>query len=117
MATIFGKIQINYPSASNTAAPILSPNTWCHVVAVRAAAACGGVTFFIDGIAVSSTEDSCFGTTPASGFGKTLIGTCCENGSFNQYVRGVIDDVRLHDRKLSAAEVALLYRLGMTRAK
>lgn len=95
------------------ATPVISSNEWLHVVAVRSSAGCT-VQIYFNGAAVQTNQQYCNGggAPPTSGFGNTVIGTCCENGAFNQDFPGIIDEVRIYNRALGAAEVAKLYQSG-----
>jgi len=78
----------------------MSKNIWHHVVAVYG----GGtsVTFYIDGVAQTLT-------IPAGAL-NTASGTAYIGYSGGQNIfQGDIDDLRLYNRALSAAEVMALY--------
>lgn len=87
----------------------LSSGTWYHVVAVRDAANTA-TQIYVNGSATTVNRVGSV-TVPSAGFGRTAIGRA---GDFaGQYFPGMIDDVRIYNRALSAAEVKQLYNLGM----
>jgi peptidoglycan hydrolase-like protein with peptidoglycan-binding domain len=74
----------------------LADNAWHHVAIVFRGGVVNGSTFYVDGIAKGS-----FTMTPALQAGSVTIG---QNSGIQQF-RGVIDDVRIYNRALSASEV------------
>lgn len=91
----------------------LSPGVWYHVVAVRDAANTA-TQIYVNGSATTVNRVGSV-TVPSAGFGRTAIGRA---GDFTgQYFPGIIDDVRIYSRALSAAEVKQLYQLGKVKLR
>ncbi len=86
-----------------TSAGVLSPNTWYHVLGVVNALGTS-MTLYING-AVDSTSAST-GTLGTMTGGAFKIGS---NGPQTAFFKGVIDEVRLYSRALTAAEARQLY--------
>jgi hypothetical protein len=86
-------------SVKNSAYNAISLNTWQHVCAVRDAA--GLATIYVNG-QVSGTPNQNSGT-PTSGAANLRIGRGAA------YFPGLIDEVRIYNRALSASEVLQLY--------
>ncbi|MCD4535044.1 hypothetical protein LRP67_13200 [Nocardioides sp. cx-169] len=78
---------------------------WYHLTGVRDATA-GTIQLYLDGQLVA-TRSAC---TAAGSSGHTVIGRGQFGGHKVDYLRGDVDDVRLFDRALTAAEVASLGR-------
>jgi hypothetical protein len=112
------RIQLVINSASNCSAQaqlcgstILSNNTWYHVAGVYNATA-QTMSIYVNG--VLDNGNLIEGSVPASIFNSTanaLIGTDYSSGVASTYddFDGLIDDVRIYNRALSAADVAALY--------
>ncbi len=67
-----------------------------------------GVTVYIDGVVSGTTSDSnAFSSSIAGPF---VIGN--DTSDVGGFFRGIIDDVRVYNRELSASEVAQLYQEG-----
>ena len=83
----------------------IQTNKWYHVAAVRKGSS---VSIYINGVySVSSAGTH---IDPAFNAGRnSIIGL---GGTSNQYFPGLIDDVRIYNRVLSAGEVQKLYGLG-----
>jgi len=93
---------------------ILSANTWYHIVATRDATN-NASHIYINGVADTVGRIGSV-SIPTSGFGHTAIGRTGDDIS-GEYFPGIIDDVRIYNRQLSATEVASLYQRGATRAQ
>lgn len=89
-------------SLSEQVAPTAS--IWRHVVFTRNSTE---ITLYVNGVAAGSlpvpNDDASYGSSPLATIGSRL--------AFNQYFHGIIDDVRIYDRVLSATEVANLHAL------
>jgi hypothetical protein len=81
-----------------------SVNNWSHIVAVIEN---NVVSFYING---NPTGTSCYGnqfTIPSIDTGAPLtMGSC--NCGLSEYFNGILDDIRIYNRALSASEVAYL---------
>ncbi|MEP7355812.1 MAG: LamG domain-containing protein, partial [Anaerolineales bacterium] len=81
----------------------ITDTDWHHLAVVVDGTGAGNLTFYVDGAAS--------GTVTASGIltptGSKLIGALSDGGLFAQF-GGDLDELRLYDRSLSAAEVARL---------
>ncbi|HEY4493342.1 MAG TPA: LamG domain-containing protein [Candidatus Paceibacterota bacterium] len=96
------KITYFYSLADNFASTTIKvDNKWHHFAAVSGT---GGVTFYVDGV----RSGAVFGQVPD--YSATRIG----GDIFNDEFKGALDDIRLYNRPLSAAEVTKLYKLGAT---
>lgn len=82
---------------------VIIPREWTHVAATYDGSA---ATLYINGEVSVSTA---YSGTVGSGTGYTDIGS--ENNSGSRF-RGLIDDVRIYDRALSAEEVARRHQFG-----
>lgn len=92
-------VNLSYSSAQSFGA-------WQHIVGVKTATA---TTLYLNGAAVATTTHSLSGDFDA-GVDIRQIGRQQYTGGNNQF-NGVIDEVRVYQRALSADEVAQLYRL------
>ncbi|WP_395745287.1 DUF1553 domain-containing protein [Prosthecobacter sp.] len=97
----------------STAKPALRPNVWQHVfVTYDGKGKAGGVRIFVDGVEaqirpeVNALKGSIKTTTP------TRIGQR-SHGSY--FMDGGVQDVRIYDRQLTAAEVMTLSKVGPLR--
>ena len=92
---------------NTTGTTVLSANRWYHVVGVYNPSVEGKV--YLDGIveATNTTSVPSSQLTPAVNFniGRRTTGS---------YFPGLIDDVRIYNRALSADEIKRLYRIGAT---
>lgn len=71
-------------------------------------------TVYMDAVARGATIDISSVTGTAGTGASMLIGT---KGNLGQYYSGTLDDVRIYNRALSAAEITTLYNLGRTKLK
>ena len=105
---------INYPSAgqvsfvtiqndvSITPAVNVDDNTWHYIGYVYNGNK--SVTFYVDGVSYSASTAGALNTTIG---GSHIIG---RDGNSNvAYFNGLIDDVRIYNRALSAAEISAMY--------
>ncbi|MGC9602965.1 MAG: LamG domain-containing protein, partial [Minisyncoccia bacterium] len=101
-ATSFGarfiRNGVSYDNQANL--PSFQWNTWYHVAVVFN----GGLSFYINGSSVSNYA----GIAPSIGADTNLYIAKSESGYFN----GVVDNARIYNRALSAAEVAAIYNSG-----
>jgi hypothetical protein len=79
-------------------------NAWQHVCGVRRSS--GLATIYLDG-AQNGDADQDSGTPGL--FGDISIGN---NGNDTDFFNGLIDEVRIYNRALSAGEVNRLYQMG-----
>jgi hypothetical protein len=86
-----------------TANAITATGTWYHIVAVRDSVA-GKLTIYINGVQVQQNGDG--GVNPTSAAGDLYFG---QHGTFGEDLDGTIDDVRVYNSALSAAQVLSLY--------
>jgi hypothetical protein len=86
---------------------IISSDTWYHLVGVFERSAGTGYVY------VNGAEEAqgTLGANPASNDATTKIG--CRNSTSDGAFDGVIDDVRMYSRALSAEEVQQLYQGGL----
>ncbi len=84
----------------------VATTSWHHVAYVRNGTGSGNHTFYIDGVVTGTDTD---GTANfVQGTGVTTIG---RRSSGSQEVEGMLDDVAIWNRALSATEIADIYRL------
>ncbi len=88
---------------------VMSINTWYHlVITYDGSETISGITIYINGIAESSYNDSTSGVY--TGMTNTTSDVQIGRYDTGQYFDGLIDEVRVHRRELSANEVAARYR-------
>ena len=100
-----GVLSAEYAGGNNcaTAAGVITPGQWYHVVATKTAGAINTTTtIYVNGAAVTCTGSA---STPNVAAGGTAIGSWPSLYFFD----GLIDEVRLYNRALSAGEVKELY--------
>ncbi len=89
----------------------LVANTWYHAVVTVGPGTPATVTFYLNGVNDGSGETS--STYDDNATSKpVVIGSASEGGADN--MEGIIDDVRIYDRALSAEEVKRMFDLGNT---
>ena len=81
---------------------------WHHVVVVIKGAT--DITFYINGSDDGGTYSGNGGNLTYSENGSSCIGSNSGLGSFSD---GIIDEVMIFDKALTAEEVELLYRIGI----
>ncbi len=98
--------------------PALTTNTWYFIAFVSDGSA---YSFYANGVLQSKARASAgiegewfSDISPVSG-GVSTIGNGKYNGSFINHFPGLIDDVRVYNRALSAAEIQALYKSGASR--
>ena len=79
---------------------ILQFDTWQHVAVTFVPGQAGGCVFYVNGVATDAVNSSAL----VAGAGPFEIG----HNHWNQWCIGMIDEVRVYDRVLSAEEVASL---------
>jgi len=97
----------NWPSVDN----VISLGKWQHVaVTWNGNTSVANAQIYVNGVAVSRSGGSDGSDTRTSDSGKSLIiGECASSTcAFN----GLIDEVRIYNRALSAAEIQALYKSG-----
>ncbi len=83
--------------------------TWHHVVGLYDGS---NWKLYFDGVAVSSTAAAYGALTTAK---SAFIGATDIAGTIRRYFTGTIDDVRVYNRALGAAEVQALYKSGLAK--
>lgn len=84
----------------------LSAGVWYHLVGVKNG---NDLSIYLNGVNGSSWTGTVSGTVQ-NGNGGLLFGVDAVGGS--SLFNGIIDDVRIYNRALSAAEIKLLYNMG-----
>ena len=95
--------------SSGVNADTLPNGIWHHVVATRTTA--GVETVYMDGVQLVQETNDTSGTFSYPDNSQLTIGQEAP-GLGGDTMNGVMDDVRIYNRALSAAEVATLYKLG-----
>jgi concanavalin A-like lectin/glucanase superfamily protein len=99
-------IQAGNGDAAKSTAPI-NDGVWHYVVFTRNATT-GTVSVYVDGeLHDSATSETGNKTMPFS-----CIGAFEDNGDAIDYFQGILDDVRIYSRVLTAGEIARLYSSG-----
>jgi hypothetical protein len=98
-----GKLEFDHNKMSVFSPPSsVKAGVWLYIVAVRSITAMT-ITFYVNGIQVGTPQ--AFTTLPTASSNPLYIGQ--ENG-YNS-LNGIIDDIRIYNRSLSANEVSSLY--------
>ena len=84
-----------YPSVGG-----ITANAWNHICVARTSS--GSATFYINGSAKTTADSG----TPMAGYNSVYVGN---NAQGNQAFDGLIDEVRIYNAALSAADVASIY--------
>ncbi len=99
----------------NVVSSVIPQDKWTHVVGILNFST-DIITLYIDGVFISNNPASFVSNTYVHilGAGQTdNIGM----GDNSEYFNGKIDDVRVYNRQLNAAQVAALYQSGQTTRK
>ena len=89
-------------------AGLLSTNTWHHLAVVLPAGATYTGTLYINGISAGTNPAMTLHPSSLVGAG-TPYGYVGKSGFGDPYFSGRIDDFRVYNRALSAAEIATLF--------
>lgn len=101
----FGFSSDGFTTQAVAATNALPLNKWVHIVITRNPS--GTANFYINGV-LSGTANQSSGT-PIAGTTNVIVGNIsAANATFD----GLIDDVRIYNRALSATEVKQLYNMG-----
>lgn len=84
-------------------------NQWQHVVITHDSSTTNAPIFYINGVYVTTSGWSASGTVKSDALALMCIGNGI-NG--DRAFDGLIDDVRVYNRALSAGEITALYNLG-----
>ncbi len=90
-------------ATTNSAIPL---NEWTHVVGTIKSNETGGVKIYVNGEVQAITDT----TTACGSYGSLYLGAYI--WPISNYYNGVMDDVRVYNRNLSASEVKQLYNSG-----
>jgi hypothetical protein len=104
---IYDGNQVPLVDAQNT----LSDNTWHHIVGIRDVAT-DKLYLYVDGVLNGSATDTTTGSLPSAG-DSLRFGQAVDLGGPKSFI-GNLDDVRIYNRALSAAEIKRLYKIGAT---
>jgi hypothetical protein len=95
-------------TAASSKSGSLQLNVWIHVVVTRTSTSVAN--FYIDGV-LSGTANQNSGS-PVAGNGSVSIGNATAHDRTDVGWDGLIDDVRIYNRVLSADEINRLYNMG-----
>ncbi|MEU1724511.1 LamG-like jellyroll fold domain-containing protein [Nonomuraea sp. NPDC005692] len=102
---------VTYQADTSGATPLRALSTanavagqWTHLVGVYDAAA-GRIRLYVDGVLNAETAF----TSGWDATGNVQLGRTKANGTISNYLKGTIDEVRLYQKALTAAEIAALY--------
>ncbi len=94
-------------SGSSVTTATVTAGTWFHVVAVMTSAT--SRTIYLNGVAATVNTTN---VTQPTGINMAQIGTIIASNANARYASATIDEARLYNRALSAAEVLALYGEG-----
>lgn len=103
-----GKLQVfinNGNPGVSTTNQVVSPNTWTHVAFTWSA---GAVSIYVNGTAVPISGSTSGSTISDSGGSNLRFGAYANDGTVERFT-GIIDDVRIYNRVLSAPEINSFY--------
>ena len=88
-------------------------NVWTHIAAVYSGGeTVASISVFNDGALQSSVTDNTAGTYTGMSNTAAQLQLGVEGGASAGYFKGDLDDVRIYNRALTAAEVAAIYAAG-----
>ena len=88
----------------------MTEREWPHVVAVNDGTGdASGMHLYLDGVEITIVTGDTLGSNSILINQTVNIGAATGNG---QYFTGKIDDARIYNRALTAAEIKQLYKLG-----
>ncbi len=96
-----------------TSSGIYNDGIWHHAVATLSGGCTGTITIYIDGVAVPATDHDAGTVSACSNTEQIRIG----KSGLAQHWNGSLDEVRIYNRALSAAEVLELYQAGLVLKK
>jgi hypothetical protein len=96
-----------YSPAPNISTTPISDNYWHHMVVIRDSVS-GSVTFYVEGVQVG-IQTGPTGIISYGYNGYLVIGGKKIYGTMTGSLTGLVDDVRIYNRALSASEVGQLY--------
>lgn len=111
-----GKLQYTYLTSGSDYIRQLSDNTyndnaWHHIVVTYdGSSTSGGMTIYVDGVSVSQTASS-GGTLGTLNTGQVL--RAGNRVGRSEYYDGLMDEIYIYDKELSASEVSDLYDLNV----
>lgn len=83
---------------------VIADNSWHHIAMTLNSGVANGSTLYVDG-----SPKQTFIWTPASQTGSLVIGAVYNGSTYGQYFNGVIDQVKVFNRILSADEIQAEY--------
>ena len=105
-----GNILFNAPATANviTSVKNISDNKWHLIIVTYDTSAAGGAALYIDGVLDTTNANSLAWSPPV---GKELEVGFTSDTSLRDY-NGQLDDVRIYNRQLTAAEVSTVFSSG-----
>jgi surface antigen len=101
-----GDMGAGFSSANDDSGIVVPSGSWRHVVMTYSGGPSGVISFYVDGLRVASFSSSADGMAISSS--PVHIGS--SPGGGQEEFSGLMDEVRLYRRALSASEVATLFR-------
>ena len=99
--------QINDTGHADTSTGSVADNVWTHVAAVHRSAP-NTITFYLDGVADPAAVTTA-GADPGTGLFTCVLGVVDNTNNDTQFFNGQLDDVRIFNRALPAADMKALY--------
>ncbi len=96
---------------TGSSATIFTANTWVHVALVFDTSATNEVLVYKNGVLNTSSATGSGTPTKAISTNRFTIGSFTNNIAYNRF-GGVMDDIRIYRKALSAAKIFQIYELG-----
>jgi hypothetical protein len=90
----------------------INDTKWLHIVVVGNSTSSNDATFYVDGVAQTTSYRCSFSALPSGDATRNLAIGALKSATFTLPVNGQLDDVRIYNRNLSASEVQTLYKMG-----
>lgn len=98
-----------YRAGTLTSTATADFNRWHHIAMVRSSTT---AELYVNGRLEASASDAEWPTTISGGTKDGCIGASCNNGTTTAHWFGMVDDARIYNRRLTAAEIKKIYSQG-----